>query len=119
MSTPYSTIPLPDGVVIGGEWPFTIITWPGGKSRGATRPEADLWRALEKAERENSELRAALELGQINCDAVYDDLRKQRDILREQLQVCADWLARSVRAADREISEDARAAIAAATGGKA
>ena len=39
----YSTIWLPDGVVIDGRWPNTIITWPGGRSRGATKPENDLF----------------------------------------------------------------------------
>lgn len=47
MSTLYSTRPLPDGVVISGDWPDVIITWPGGKARGATKPEYDLWRKLE------------------------------------------------------------------------
>jgi hypothetical protein len=45
---PYSTVTLPDGVVIGGEWPNTIISWPGGKCRQATKPEYDLFQALEQ-----------------------------------------------------------------------
>jgi len=45
----YSTVPLPDGVVIGGQWPKAIISWPDGKGRGATKPEWDLFQALEKA----------------------------------------------------------------------
>jgi hypothetical protein len=46
---PYSTSPLPDGVVIGGFWPNVIISWPNGNSRGATKPEYDLFQALESA----------------------------------------------------------------------
>lgn len=38
--------------------------------------------------------------------------------LLEELQKCADWLARSTRVDDREIAADARAAIAKARGGK-
>ena len=61
-STPlYSTIRLPDGVVIGGRWPNTIITWPGGRSRGATKPEHDLFQELEKAQSEVERLKAELE----------------------------------------------------------
>lgn len=54
----YSTVPLPDGIVIGGPWPHTIISWPGGKSRGATKPEYDLFQALEAAHAEIERLRA-------------------------------------------------------------
>ena len=45
----YSTVSLPDGIVIGGPWPHTIVSWPGGKYRGATKPEYDLFQALEAA----------------------------------------------------------------------
>lgn len=55
---PYSTVALPDGIVIGGPWPQTIISWPGGKSRGATKPEYDLFQALEKAHAEIEAMRA-------------------------------------------------------------
>lgn len=58
MSFPYSTVPLPDEIVIGGTWPHTIISWPGGKSRGATKPEHDLFQALEAAYEELTTLRA-------------------------------------------------------------
>jgi len=54
----YSTVPLPDGIVIGGPWPHTIVSWPGGKSRGATKPEYDLFQALEAAKAEIEQLRA-------------------------------------------------------------
>jgi hypothetical protein len=54
----YSTVPLPDGIVIGGPWPHTIVSWPGGKSRGATKPEYDLFQALEAAHAEIERLRA-------------------------------------------------------------
>lgn len=57
---PYSTVPLPDDIVIGGHWPHTIITWPEGKSRSATKPEHDLFQALEKEHAENAALREAL-----------------------------------------------------------
>jgi len=56
----HSTVPLPDGVVIGGPWPHTIITWPGGKSRPATKVEHDLFQALEKANAEAGVLRASI-----------------------------------------------------------
>ncbi len=54
----YSTVPLPDGIVIGGPWPHTIVSWPRGKSRGATKPEHDLFQALEAAHAEIERLRA-------------------------------------------------------------
>lgn len=54
----YLTVPLSDGVVIGGPWPYTIITWPNGNSRGATKPEYDLFQALEKAHTELEDLRS-------------------------------------------------------------
>ena len=57
----YSTIWLPDGVVIDGRWPNTIIVWPGGRSRGATKPEHDLFQALEKAQSEVERLKTELE----------------------------------------------------------
>ena len=57
---PYSTVTLPDGVVIGGPWPTTIITWPNGNSRGATKPEYDLFQALEKAHAEIDKLRKGI-----------------------------------------------------------
>lgn len=59
-SAPFSTVALPDGIVIGGPWPHTIVAWPGGKSRGATKPEYDLFQALEKATAELEQLRALL-----------------------------------------------------------
>jgi hypothetical protein len=37
-------------------------------------------------------------------------------MLLESLKACADWLARSTRIDDREIADDARAAIAQAEG---
>ena len=43
-------------------------------------------------------------------------LLAERDAVLAQLQDCADWLARSARTDDREMAEDARAAIALATG---
>lgn len=46
---PFTTVPLPDGVVVGGPWPYTTVAWPGGNSRGATKTEFDLFQALEKA----------------------------------------------------------------------
>ena len=51
----YSTMRLPDGVVIGGEWPNVLITWPNGNSRNATKPEHDLWQALEKTNKEHKQ----------------------------------------------------------------
>ena len=51
-AVPHSTVPLPDGIVIGGPWPHTIVSWPGGKSRGATKLEYDLFQALEAAHAE-------------------------------------------------------------------
>ena len=57
---PYSTVPLPDGIVIGGPWPDTIIAWPGGNSRRATKPEYDLFQALEKAHAEIEAMRAQM-----------------------------------------------------------
>jgi hypothetical protein len=44
----YSTVALPDGIVIGGQWPNTIIAWRHGSRRPATKPEHDLFKALEK-----------------------------------------------------------------------
>ena len=55
----YSTTDLPDGLVIGGEWPGTIVSWPDGKGRRATKPEHDLWRALEAANAEIARLKEA------------------------------------------------------------
>lgn len=45
----YSTARLPDGIVIGGPWPETIVAWPNGGSRRATKVEYDLFQALEDA----------------------------------------------------------------------
>ena len=68
MKFPYSTVDLPDGVVIGGTWPHTIITWPGGKSRNSTKPEYDLFQALAKAQMEIEQLRKDLELERMRLD---------------------------------------------------
>ncbi len=57
MTVPYSTVALPDGIVIGGQWPNTIIAWPDGKGRPATKPEHDLFQALENAHTEITDLR--------------------------------------------------------------
>jgi hypothetical protein len=57
----HSTVSLPDGIVIGGAWPFTRIAWPSGNSRGATKPEYDLFQALEKAHAEIKSMRALME----------------------------------------------------------
>lgn len=104
---PYSTVALPDGIVIGGPWPDTIITWPGigydgkGESprfRKATKPEYDLFQALETATAEISQLKAAIELGQINCDAVYEDLRKERDAARAACLRAHEFFAARVNA---------------------
>lgn len=50
----------------------------------------------DRAEREVSQLRAALELGQENCDAVYEDLRKERDEARRD-RARLDWLEEQYR----------------------
>lgn len=65
---PYSTVDLPDGIVIGGEWPNTLIAWPGGKSRSATKPEHDLFQALEKMQCDNIKLQS--------------EVRELRDVIR-------------------------------------
>lgn len=70
----YSTVSLPDGIVIGGKWPGTIITWPGGNARGATKPEYDLWQALEQLQSERDELRQALI--QIQTGPHYEKVRQ-------------------------------------------
>lgn len=57
---PYSTVRLPDGIIIAGPWPDTIVTWPGGKLRKATKPEYDLFQALEAANLEIKRLRELL-----------------------------------------------------------
>lgn len=44
----YSEFDIPDGVVIGMPWPHTLVTWPGGKSRNATKVEHDLWQIAAK-----------------------------------------------------------------------
>lgn len=56
----YSTVPLPDGIVIGGPWPHTLISWRDGKGRRATKPEYDLFQALESANASNKRLLEAL-----------------------------------------------------------
>lgn len=66
MTFPYSTVPLPDGIVIGGLWPYARISWPKGNSRGATKPEYDLFQALEQAHAEIEQLRAQLAKTQVN-----------------------------------------------------
>jgi hypothetical protein len=67
MSTPFihSTVPLPDGIVIGCPWPNTIITWPNGNSRQATKQEYDLFQALEQAHASRWKL-ASIELPPVN-----------------------------------------------------
>lgn len=55
----------------------------------------------EKAESQVSQLKAALELGQENCDAVYEDLRAERDSAREvssQLTAELNTVAKDARA---------------------
>lgn len=63
----YSTVVLPDGIVIGGRWPNTIVSWPGGKSRNATKPEHDLFQELERFEKERSALLAVAEAAEVYC----------------------------------------------------
>ncbi len=60
-SHPFTTVALPDGIVVGGPWPHTFVSWPGGKSRSATKPEYDLFQALETSVAENVKLRNALQ----------------------------------------------------------
>lgn len=65
---PYSTVPLPDGIVIGGPYPDTIISWRNGNSRRATKTEYDLFQALETT---HEALKAARGLLQ-NCGVIFD-----------------------------------------------
>lgn len=65
----------------------------------------------EQAQKKVSELEAALEMGQRNCDDVYNDLRAEREAakrlasqLAAQLAECAGYIA-SVRT-DRQITRD-------------
>jgi hypothetical protein len=47
----------------------------------------ELTAQLATAQAERDELRAALDLGQMNCDMVYDDLRAERDAAIIKLKV--------------------------------
>ncbi len=72
----FSTYPLPDGVVIGGPWPDTIITWPtvgdAPRSRRATKPEYDMFQALENQTAINADMLTTLqELTQLHEDSVF------------------------------------------------
>lgn len=53
---PFSTLALPDGIVIGGPYPNTIIAWPNGNSRRATKTEYDLFQLLETTHGELTKL---------------------------------------------------------------
>lgn len=72
----YSTVPLPDGIVIGGHWPDTIVAWPGGKARGATKPEYDLFQKLEQLREENQQLTARVEMMrevlESGCEIIFE-----------------------------------------------
>lgn len=57
---PYSTVPLPDGIVIGGPYQDTIISWPNGNSRRATKVET-VAAQTATLEREVAELKTAIE----------------------------------------------------------
>lgn len=90
----FSTMALPDGVVIGGPWPDTIITWPAptiaapdGDGRGAprwrraTKPEYDLYQALEREHaRAEEHERASVALNRL-----MDTIRKERDVYFSRL----------------------------------
>jgi hypothetical protein len=95
----------------------------------ALTAERDRWREIAQtasAEREHNanvasaaiaerdQLRAALALGQINCDNAYDDLRTERDQLRadceNETKWAAHYLAQSI--ADKSRAERAEAELA-------
>ena len=61
---------------------------------------------------ERDRLRAALALGQKNCDDAYEDLRDERDAARVELATCkgtSEWLLESLRAEVQRLKSDGAA----------
>ena len=82
---PYSTVALPDGVVIGGPWPTAIIAWPNGNSRRTTKPEYDLFQALERL-REELAAHERLMVGHVYVtNEEWAKVNKENSRLREEL----------------------------------
>lgn len=64
-----------------------------------TRLDSDNF--ARELEREISMLKAALQLGQENCDAVYNDLKRERDVARSKESIAVRALAEAKRDGER------------------
>ena len=65
----------------------TVDTYVCGAEGYAWRGTARILAAeVERLEKRENELINALDMGQINCDAVYDELREERDDARARAE---------------------------------
>jgi len=100
-----STIPLPDGIVLAGAYPDTVITWPNGNSRGATKPEHDLWRVAEAAMQHIGKLQCTTQtLTCVYCGHEYPPGSPSHGaaVLTEHIRVCEKH---PMRKAESELAE--------------